>query len=74
MQPRTTAAAQKLDSRFQLDDPLDQLAGMRLSAGVANGVKVVAAKQAAARVRGGDKSDRATVEQALDPRTRMVGG
>jgi serine/threonine-protein kinase RIO1 len=48
------------------------LDGHKLSAGVANTLKVSSAKAAAARVRAGDKSDRATVEQALDPRTRMV--
>jgi hypothetical protein len=46
--------------------------GMRLSAGVANELRVSSAKAAASRIRAGDKSDRATVEQALDPRTRMV--
>jgi hypothetical protein len=45
---------------------------MRLSAGVANELRVNSAKAAASRIRAGDKSDRATVEQALDPRTRMV--
>eukprot|EP00878_Enallax_costatus_P031687 GHUV01034671.1.p1 GENE.GHUV01034671.1~~GHUV01034671.1.p1 ORF type:complete len:152 (-),score=27.46 GHUV01034671.1:355-810(-) len=65
---------QKLSSRICIrDDPLDSLAGMKLSAGVANTLKVSSAKAAAARVRAGDKSDRAAVEQALDPRTRMVG-
>jgi hypothetical protein len=64
---------QKLSSRICVrDDPLDSLDGHRLSAGVANTLKVSSAKAAAARVRAGDKSDRATVEQALDPRTRMV--
>jgi hypothetical protein len=64
---------QKLSSRICVrDDPLDSLDGHKLSAGVANTLKVSSAKAAAARVRAGDKSDRATVEQALDPRTRMV--
>jgi hypothetical protein len=64
---------QKLSSRICVrDDPLDSLDGHRLAAGVANTLKVSSAKAAAARVRAGDKSDRATVEQALDPRTRMV--
>jgi len=53
--------------------PAPPRAGMRLSAGVANELRVSSAKAAAARIRAGDKSDRATVEQALDPRTRMVG-
>jgi RIO kinase 1 len=44
-----------------------------VAAGVANELRVSSAKAAAARIRGSDKSDRATVEQALDPRTRMVG-
>jgi hypothetical protein len=64
---------QKLSSRICVrDDVLESLVGVRLSAGVANELKVSSAKAAAARVRAGDKSDRATVEQALDPRTRMV--
>lgn len=64
---------QKLSSRICVrDDPLDGVDGHKLSAGVANTLKVSSAKAAAARVRAGDKSDRATVEQALDPRTRMV--
>eukprot|EP00882_Tetradesmus_deserticola_P022535 GHRQ01024452.1.p1 GENE.GHRQ01024452.1~~GHRQ01024452.1.p1 ORF type:complete len:332 (+),score=177.59 GHRQ01024452.1:83-997(+) len=64
---------QKLSSRICVrDDPLDSLDGQRLSAGVANTLRVSSAKAAAARLRAGDKSDRATVEQALDPRTRMV--
>ena len=54
------------------DDPLEGLAGVKLGAGVANEIKSNAAKAAVARVRTGDKSDRATVEQAIDPRTRMV--
>lgn len=45
---------------------------MTLSSGVANEVRASAAKAATARLRTGDKSDRATVEQAIDPRTRMV--
>jgi hypothetical protein len=64
---------QKLASRFMVrDDPLEGLAGVKLGAGVANEIKSNAAKAAGARVRTGDKSDRATVEQAIDPRTRMV--
>ncbi|KAI8467991.1 MAG: RIO kinase [Monoraphidium minutum] len=74
LQPRAGGGnLQKLESRFCVrDDPLDGLCGMRLSAAVSNEVRAGAAKVAAARVRAGDKSDRATVEQALDPRTRMV--
>jgi RIO kinase 1 len=64
---------QKLESRFCVrDDPLDGLGGLRLSSAVSNEVRAGAAKVAAARLRTGDKSDRATVEQAIDPRTRMV--
>lgn len=74
LQPRAGGGnLQKLESRFCIrDDPLDGLGGLRLSAAVENEVRAGAAKVAAARVRAGDKSDRATVEQAIDPRTRMV--
>lgn len=56
-----------------LDRALDALAGARVPASVANAVKAHDVKVNAARVKGVDKSDRATVEQAIDPRTRMVG-
>jgi hypothetical protein len=74
LQPRGGGGSlQKLESRFCVrDDPLDGLGGMRLSAAVSNEVRGAAAKAAAGRARAGDKSDRATVEQAIDPRTRMV--
>ncbi|KAF5838403.1 RIO1 family-domain-containing protein [Dunaliella salina] len=57
------------------DDPLDSLGGHagRVSSSVANQVRTHGTREAAARARiGVDKSDRATVEQAIDPRTRMV--
>lgn len=41
-----------------------------MSAAVANDVKAAGIKEM--RSKGGDRSDRATVEQAIDPRTRMV--
>jgi hypothetical protein len=74
LQPRAGGGnLQKLESRFCVrDDPLDGLGGHRLSAAVSNEVRGAAAKAASARLRAGDKSDRATVEQAIDPRTRMV--
>jgi len=83
LQPRSNNM-QRLDARFNpsgragrpagggLDDPLDALGGVRVSASVANEVRASAKREAAARVKGVDKSDRATVEQAIDPRTRMV--
>ncbi len=68
------AALQRLESHFWLDDPMDQLAGVgNMASGVATGFKTSSHKQAASRTRAVDKSDRATVEQAIDPRTRMVG-
>ena len=85
LQPRTNQQ-QRLESRFNggamqvrggdvYDDPLDALgkhAG-RVAASVANEVRTHEARTTALRQRVGvDKSDRATVEQALDPRTRMV--
>lgn len=60
-----------------MDDPLEALHGVSASTGlstrVANVVRATALKGDAARIASKDKSDRATVEQAIDPRTRMVG-
>ncbi|GLC41017.1 hypothetical protein PLESTM_001146700 [Pleodorina starrii] len=57
-----------------LDDPLDALDGVsaRVSTSVANVVRTTAMRDRTARIASKDKSDRATVEQAIDPRTRMV--
>lgn len=61
-----------------MDDPLEALHGVSASTGlstrVANVVRATALKGDAARIASKDKSDRATVEQAIDPRTRMVRG
>jgi RIO kinase 1 len=66
---------QRLEARFSaraLDDYQDQFGGHRNIAPAAfNAVKVTASR-AAAVPRGRDRGDRATVEQVLDPRTRMV--
>jgi len=59
--------------RLRLDDsPLDALGGSRASSSVANEVRASALHETAMRTAGKDKMDRATVEQAIDPRTRMV--
>lgn len=55
-----------------MDDDRDVLGGVRASASVANEVRASSRKEATARPAGKDKADRATVEQAIDPRTRMV--
>ncbi|PNW73992.1 hypothetical protein CHLRE_13g580900v5 [Chlamydomonas reinhardtii] len=58
-----------------LDDPMDALHGVSagVSSRVANTVRSNAMREAGAqRIASKDKSDRATVEQAIDPRTRMV--
>ncbi|KAL4430675.1 hypothetical protein ABPG75_005931 [Micractinium tetrahymenae] len=67
----------RLDTRFNAgqvqlrDDLLDSLGG--LSNVAINTVKVAhGSKAAAAAARSKDRADRATVEQVLDPRTRMV--
>ncbi|KAL4432421.1 hypothetical protein ABPG77_001720 [Micractinium sp. CCAP 211/92] len=67
----------RLDTRFNAgqvqlrDDLLDSLGG--LSNAAINTVKVAhGSKAAAAATRSKDRADRATVEQVLDPRTRMV--
>ncbi|KAI7837741.1 hypothetical protein COHA_008463 [Chlorella ohadii] len=72
----------KLDSRFNAgavrvrDDLLDTLGRYAGSAGsaVVNQVKAAHSSKAAlaASTRSKDRADRATVEQVLDPRTRMV--
>ena len=55
-----------------LDHPLDLLEGANMASNVANKIRAATSRQAESRVKGVDKSDRATVEQAIDPRTRMV--
>lgn len=62
-----------LDARVRTG-PLrhDEPPGAQLPAGVANAVRENARKEAAGRARVTEKADRATVEQALDPRTRLV--
>ncbi|GFH17689.1 RIO kinase [Haematococcus lacustris] len=57
------------------DDPLDVLGSHadRVTGSVANEMRAYESREAAARQRVTvDKADRATVEQAIDPRTRMV--
>eukprot|EP01025_Chloroclados_australasicus_P028157 TRINITY_DN2796_c0_g2_i1.p1 TRINITY_DN2796_c0_g2~~TRINITY_DN2796_c0_g2_i1.p1 ORF type:complete len:585 (-),score=77.22 TRINITY_DN2796_c0_g2_i1:572-2326(-) len=74
LQPGTNKA-QKLDSVIfgrVNHRPLDALDGLKVSNVVANNVKSSLDKQAQVHERYFDKSDRATVENALDPRTRMV--
>jgi RIO1 family len=66
---------QKLESRMNMrllsDHAVDSRGGQHnLGPGVATAVRVNAERRLRADTR--DKSDRATVEQALDPRTRMV--
>ena len=68
-------AGRRPTGHLRLDDsPLDALGGSRASSSVANEVRASALKETAMRAAGKDKMDRATVEQAIDPRTRMVGG
>lgn len=55
------------------DDYRDQFQGHdNMDSSVFTAFKVSSKRQAAAVPSQKDKSDRATVEQALDPRTRMV--
>lgn len=55
------------------DDYRDQFQGHdNMDSNVFTAFKVSSQRQAAAVPSRKDKSDRATVEQALDPRTRMV--
>jgi RIO kinase 1 len=51
---------------------MSHTSGLRMDDKVANSVTESERKGALAKMRTSDKSDRATVEQALDPRTRMV--
>ena len=67
--------AQKLDKKvytgkMMLGDAMDP--GLKVPTSVANTIKHNDRKQAAGRGRVVDKADRATVEQALDPRTRII--
>ena len=62
-----------MGGHLRLDDsPLDALGGSRASSSVANEVRASSLKETSMRTAGKDKMDRATVEQAIDPRTRMV--
>ena len=55
------------------EDYRDQFKGLEnMDSSVMTAFKVSTQRQAAAPPSRKDKSDRATVEQALDPRTRMV--
>jgi RIO kinase 1 len=51
---------------------LDELGGQRISTSVANDIKMSSRKVQGDRHRTTDKADRATVEQVLDPRTRII--
>lgn len=51
---------------------MDAFDGLKVPSNVSNKVKAMALKEASGAARGVDKADRATVEQAIDPRTRMV--
>jgi len=73
MQPKSHELS-KLDKKVNtgrmLGDALDP--GIRLPSSIANSVKANDRKQSGGRGRIVDKADRATVEQALDPRTRLI--
>eukprot|EP00898_Chlorokybus_atmophyticus_P005913 jgi/Chlat1/6322/Chrsp44S05894 len=60
---------QQLNSR---EEVLDRQGAVRISDSVATSVRESSRKEAHGRMRTHEKSDRATVEQVLDPRTRMV--
>ncbi|XP_043206176.1 serine/threonine-protein kinase RIO1-like [Amphibalanus amphitrite] len=51
---------------------LDRYDGPRVSHAVRNQISEAAKRDDSARIRTKDKKDRATVEQVLDPRTRMI--
>ena len=55
-------------------DVLDVSDAISLPGAVANSVRESARRESAGRARHVEKADRATVEQALDPRTRLVRG
>ncbi|KAG1667555.1 hypothetical protein FOA52_014635 [Chlamydomonas sp. UWO 241] len=82
LQPRSNGM-QRLEAHFNTgrgngprlaaDNPLDALGGSKASTAVSNEVKRESNKAVSGqRAAGKDKADRATVEQAIDPRTRMV--
>ncbi|KAK9820100.1 hypothetical protein WJX72_006140 [[Myrmecia] bisecta] len=79
LQPRINEM-QRLEKRVSMgmlnnraDDISDHLGGHHnMDASVLTAVKVNAHREQSAGARGKDKSDRASVEQVLDPRTRMV--
>ena len=69
---------QHLEARFSarllVDDVHDVLGSQtsNISSAAFNAIKVNAARASSASTKSRDRSDRATVEQVLDPRTRMV--
>jgi hypothetical protein len=67
-----TPAAGRCAEQKHVNAGFMQTAGLRMSDKVANTVEASERKGALTKMRTSDKSDRATVEQALDPRTRMV--
>jgi serine/threonine-protein kinase RIO1 len=74
MQPQGKKV-QALDGRVRtapLRARLDSSEDVQLPRTVANSVRESARREASERVRVTEKADRATVEQALDPRTRLV--
>ncbi|KAL1921100.1 uncharacterized protein VTP21DRAFT_11735 [Calcarisporiella thermophila] len=66
-----SSSVQKLDrfaSRIKLDDSIDR----HVSSSVASDIRVGTKKALGDKQRNTDKSDRATTEQVLDPRTRII--
>ena len=85
MKTRTSIAPtannmQRLDSKFRggivniANDVSDTLGGLerRMGSAAINSVRAGTSRAAAATNKARDRADRATVEQVLDPRTRMV--
>ncbi|KAK3272564.1 hypothetical protein CYMTET_19147 [Cymbomonas tetramitiformis] len=68
----SASTQKKLESRLNVNSKSSQVSDLRLPSSVSNTVRETERKEALGKLRVSDKSDRATVEQALDPRTRMV--
>ncbi|KAF0313239.1 Serine/threonine-protein kinase RIO1 [Amphibalanus amphitrite] len=64
--------SKNLMMRYSNRITLDRYDGPRVSHAVRNQISEAAKRDDSARIRTKDKKDRATVEQVLDPRTRMI--
>ncbi|ELR19424.1 uncharacterized protein ACA1_266810 [Acanthamoeba castellanii str. Neff] len=71
-QPTDTIIAQKLNNRMHLEDLHGSMDVRKMPNSVSSVIKESDKKDASQRMRVREKKDRATSEQVLDPRTRLI--